>query len=525
MFARETLATRNHSRIILGSVSDHSRWVARTLRGAARTDLGRFCPSPTLTGVMARPRSAHVAAALLLLIGFLLGSAAFTGGTERASAQTSTPPEVDEPAAWIVVDSGSGQVLAARNHHEMLPPASIAKVMTALVAVERLSEDAEIEISELAASQPASKLGVLPGERYRLDDAIAAMMLESANDVSYAVAESTGGTLVGFAEQMNETADRYGMAESEFSDPAGLDDEDSYRGGPRMSAFDIAIMIRNAQRALPIAKWAAATTHEFDGPNAQFSLVNHNRMLPGGELETVGVNGFKTGKTDRAGNTLATTASRDGRGLIVVVLDTPDTYAWTSYLLDLGFATPADDEGIGEQLPAPRVSVRAQRERDRDEFLALVTGKAAQSPTASTAAAPDVTTFKTTAPITRIEPQPQAEAGSSDADAGADGSNSGGGSPGRFLAFTVVALTIAFVVRREQVKRQKRARAEARRQRAAMIRRGALPVVDGRYRSGQRTGNPPQAHIRIRKIDAPPEDDWEEWTGWDDEPPGPSRPR
>ncbi len=475
---------------------------------------------------MARPRCAQISAALPLLIGLLLGAAAFTTGVERAAAQTATPPEgIDEPAAWIVVDSGSGQVLAAKNHHEMLPPASIAKVMTALVAVERLPEDAEIEISELAASQPASKLGVLPGERYRLDDAIAAMMLESANDVSYAVAETTGGDLDGFADLMNETADRYGMTESEFSDPAGLDDDESFRGGPRMSAFDVAIMVRNAQRALPVAKWAAATTYEFDGPNAQFSLVNHNRMLPGGELETAGVNGFKTGKTDRAGNTLATTASRDGRSLIVVVLDTPDTYAWTSYLLDVGFSTPADDEGTDEQLPAPKVSVRAQRERDRDEFLALVTGQAAQSPTATTSVEPDVTTFKTTAPITRIETEPDANADAAGGDGDRSDSSSGGISVGRFVGVILIALTIALVVRREQVKRRKRARAEARRQRAAMIRRGALPVVDGRYRSGQRTGNPPQAHIRIRKIDAPPEDDWEEWAGWDDEPPGPARPR
>ncbi len=470
---------------------------------------------------MARPRCARIVSACVLI-----GSAVLADPADRAFAQEAvTPPEgVEEPAAWIVVDSGSGEVLAAKNHHESLPTASIAKVMTALVAVERLPENAEIEISELAASQPASKLGVLAGERYRLDDAVAAMMLESANDISYAVAESTGGTLAGFADLMNDTADRYGMKESEFSDPAGLDDEDSFRGGPLMSAYDVAILIRNAQRALPVAKWAAATTHEFDGPAARFSLVNHNRMLPGGELETPGVNGFKTGKTDRAGNTLATTAARDGRNLIVVVLDTPDTYAWTSYLLDLGFATAADD-GTGEQLPATEVSVRSQRERDRDEFLALI-GQPAQSPTASSVAAPDVTTFKTTAPITSIETRPNAPVDEGADPSGSDGGGSGGGgSAGRSIGLLLIVTILGLFGRREQVKRRKRAREQARRQRAAMIRRGALPVVDGRYRTGQRTGNPPQAHIRVRKIDAPPEEDWEEWTGWDDEPPGPGRPR
>jgi hypothetical protein len=56
-----------------------------------------------------------------------------------------------------------------------------------------------------------------------------------------------------------------------------------------------------------------------------------------------------------------------------------------------------------------------------------------------------------------------------------------------------------------------------------MMRRGSLPVVDGRYRPGLRTGNPPQAHIRIQRIDAPPDEAWEEWEGWDDDPPGPRR--
>jgi|CXWL01.1.fsa_nt_gi D-alanyl-D-alanine carboxypeptidase len=459
---------------------------------------------------MARPRRA-VSALTVILLALL--------GMPVAPAEAAEPPEgIDEPAAWIVVDASTGKVLRAHNEHEPLPPASLAKVMTALVAVERLPDDAKIEISEKAVLQPASKLGAVVGEKYRLDDALAAIMLVSANDMAYAVAETVGTDLAGFADLLNETAARYGMKDSELSDPAGLDDEDSFEGGPRMSAYDVAISIRNAQFALPVARWAAATDYAFDGPSARFELQNHNQMLKGGERETEGVNGFKTGGTNLAGNTLAATATRGNRTLITVVMNTPDTYAWTQYLLDLGFETPAGgDPATGEVLPLPEVSVRAARERDRDEFLALVSGQPVGSITSTSEAGTNVTPFVTSSPTS---------ASSSRASAATEAGRVSGGSGNSMTPLLLVlsiGLSVAFVGRREQVKRRKRRRAQARRERAAMMRRGSLPVVDGRYRTGTRTGNPPQSHIRVRRVDSPQDGDWEEWSGWDDEPPGERR--
>jgi D-alanyl-D-alanine carboxypeptidase len=442
------------------------------------------------------------------------------GAPVAPAAAADEPVGVDEPAAWIVVDASTGRVLAAHNEHEQLPPASMAKVMTALVAIERLGESSEIEISELAASQPPSKLGVVAGEKYRLDDAIAAMMLVSANDISYAIAETVGTDLDGFADLLNETADRYGMHETELDDPAGLDDDESFRGGPRMSAFDVAISIRNAQATLSIAKWAATSNYAFDGPTARFELQNHNKMLSGGERETAGVNGFKTGGTNLAGNTLAATATRDNRTMIVVIMNTPDTYAWAQYLFDLGFDTSPND-GTGETLPAPAVSVRSVRERDRDEFIALVSGQPIGSITSTSEAGTNVTTFVTTSPTSTTRPQATA---TTNAAATPNAETSGGGGSNLWIVvMLLIGLSVAFVARRAQIKRRKRQRARTRRERAAMMRRGSLPVVDGRYRPGIRAGNPPQSHIRVQRVDAPPEDDWEEWSGWEDEPPTPRR--
>jgi D-alanyl-D-alanine carboxypeptidase len=411
------------------------------------------------------------------------------------AASAAEPPEgVDEPQAWIVVDASSGRVLAAREPHAALPPASLAKVMTALVAVERLPAGAEVAISELAASQPRSKLGALAGEQYRFEDAVAALMMESSNDMAYALAEATGGDLEGFDELLDATAERYGMRDSELNDPAGFDDETAYGGGPRMSPFDVAVSVRNALAVPGIAKWAAAPTYTFDGPAARFELVNHNRMLPGASLETAGVNGFKTGRTNLAGNTLAATATREGRTMIVVVMNTPDVYAWATYLLDVGFETAAGD-GTGEQVPEPEVSIRAQRERDRDEFLALVTGQAGTGATTTVA----------TVAVEPFEPPATtaAGAGANDENGQDDAGGSGGGFPLGTIAIAGTAgLGVVFVARREQVKRRKRQRRIGR-ERADMMRRGSLPVVDGRYRTGMRVGPPVQSHVRLHR----PEDD------------------
>ncbi len=440
------------------------------------------------------------------------------GATTPATA-ADPPQDSEAPRAWIVVDAGSGRVLAAENAHEALEPAGLAKVMTALVAVERLPEDAEVRVSDLAASQPASKLGVTPGEEFGLDDTIAALMLDSANDMSYALAETVGGDLAGFDELLDATADRYGMTDADLGDPAGLSGDDAFDGGPTMSVFDVAVMVRNAQRALPVAKWAGVRTHEFDGASARYELANHNEMLSGGDLETAGVNGFKTAGQGLDGGGLAVTATRGNRNIIAVVLGADDVYAWASYLLELGFETDPTD-GTDEVLPPVAVSVRATRERDRDEFLALVTGQPLGTLTATTEAGTEVTPFSTASTITpptaieSLDGEPVAADPS-------DETNDGGGG-GSFttvlLLFVVVAVT-AIVARREQIKRRRRARERLRRERAALMRRGSLPVVDGRYRTGTRTGNPPQAHVRLRRIDAPPEEDWEDWSGWDDEPP------
>src|SRR5262249_5456210 len=151
----------------------------------------------------------------------------------------------------------SGAVLAAGNEHQAFPPASTSKLMTALTAVERLPPDATIVVSPKAATEPASRISMMAGQHWRFEDALASLMIVSANDAAWAIAEATSGTVQAFAKTETDTAHRYGMRDSTFSDPAGLDDAQSYGGGPRMSAYDIAISARNALAVPQLALFAA----------------------------------------------------------------------------------------------------------------------------------------------------------------------------------------------------------------------------------------------------------------------------
>jgi D-alanyl-D-alanine carboxypeptidase (penicillin-binding protein 5/6) len=425
---------------------------------------------------------------LSVLAGALLASATVAG--VPAGAQQSAPPR-----AYVVVDADSGEVLAASAAHEPVPPASTVKIVTALAAVERLPPETLIEVSELAAGVPASAdnpIRMHPGERWRLQDALAVLMLASGNDAAYAIAEAAGGSLDGFAQAMAETAERYGMDDSTFNDPAGFSDAVAYGGGPRASAFDLAIAARNALAVPQLALLAASAQVGIETPGGSTRTIdNHNKLLPGLPREYAGATGFKTGYTALAGHTLVATAERGGRRLIAVVLNTYDTYGWAEVLLDQGFATPPG-AGTGEVLPDVAVSELSGRRDDLTAFVALARGRVVPAG-ATTGAAGFVT--QTTSPAGR----PVAELPAAGAARGA--SDDGGIVSTRTVLLGLGGLLAALVVlRRRAVRRQRARRLARRRAMAAAMRRGSLPVVDGRYRAGTRVGPPVESHVRVHRV-------------------------
>lgn len=271
---------------------------------------------------------------------------------------TSTVPEPERPPkAWILVDAGTGKVLDGLNFHEPLPPASTAKIVTALVAMQSLTFDTKVPISELAARQPALRISAAAGEEWKFGDLLYSSLLVSANDAAYAIAERAGGNLEGFQELTKEATRKMGMRDSTFNDPAGLDDESAFQDGPRASAYDLAIAARNALAIPELAQIVKLPSYSFEGPDGTpHQVINHNKLIG----PTPGANGMKTGYTQRAGRTLIGTATRDGRTMIAVVLDVFDMYGWVQRLFDQGFSTSPNASGI-EVLPEPVIQAAETR--------------------------------------------------------------------------------------------------------------------------------------------------------------------
>jgi D-alanyl-D-alanine carboxypeptidase len=428
---------------------------------------------------------ALVAASLAFLTVVLLGP------VSPATAQTTTwvPPP---PRAEIVVDAGSGQILAGAHLHDALHPASTAKIFTALTAVERFAPDAKITACPNTLSIESESLWMPASSVWPMNEMFAAMMMNSANDAAYAIA-CTGGGLDKWAADMNDLAGRLGAKDTTLNDPAGLDDSTSFKGGPTTSVYDLAIATRNALQVPAIARWASTTDYTINEDHA-YALHNHNRMLPGGTYAYEGATGFKTGHTNRAQHCIVTTATRNGRTLIAVVLgsQSPGGYADAARLLDAGFAMAPDAKGLGETLPPLAFSPYAERAQERGDIVKLA-GIAQASATGNT---PPVTAV---APEIKLSDTPRAAAPVVTAPA----QHSTGFFSLRYLLIAV--LLVAFVIvalRRRAIRRQRARRSAQRRQRAAAMRSGGLPVVDGRYRPGTRLGPPIESHVRIHRSDS-----------------------
>ncbi|MGZ4690255.1 MAG: D-alanyl-D-alanine carboxypeptidase family protein [Acidimicrobiia bacterium] len=393
-----------------------------------------------------------------------------------AARPASAAPASPEPTAYILVNADTGRVIAAKNDHQSLLTASTVKLLTAVTALERLPVDSTVPVSALAASKPAMKINMHEGEVWKLDDALHALLIVSANDAAYAIAERTSGSIEQFAKDAAATAKQLGAQDTVFGDPAGLDDETGYAGGTHMSTYDLAVVARNALAVPEIANTSKTLDYDFKDPTgAGRHLRNHND----GFLTTYsGATGLKTGFTDKAGRTLVTSATRNGHTMIAVVMNTWDDTGWAGYLLDQGFAAP-DATGTGVSLPPVRV-VTADTRRAAFAGLPPALGLAAVQRTDSSKATAPATTATTKTKTTQTDkpatssPRSNAQAATTSATAAAG--TSSGVTLGTFLNVRVIAIVVVllilalFLLRRRAVRRQ-RARRIARQKRMAEIRR------------------------------------------------------
>lgn len=241
----------------------------------------------------------------------------------------------------ILMDAASGAVLYSKNADTKYYPASITKIMTALVALEKgsLSDSVICNAETLyAIEQNSSRIGLEAGEVISLEDALYFVILASGNDAAAVVAEHIGGTVDDFVAMMNEKAIELGCENTHFTNPHGLHNEDHYT-----TARDMARIMQAAVSNEDFCKIASATNYTAGATNinAERSVWNHHKMiLPASEYHYDGVKEGKNGYTTIALNTLVTTAERDGIKLIAVVLHcqgAPYTYSDTKKLFDYGF--------------------------------------------------------------------------------------------------------------------------------------------------------------------------------------------
>lgn len=252
--------------------------------------------------------------------------------------------------SYILMDASSGKVLLKNNEHEKLYPASVTKIMTLLLVIEKIDEgklslEDKVTASTAAAGKGGSQIWLKEGETMTVDELLRASAIGSANDACTALAEHIAGSEEGFVKMMNEKAKILGMNETNFVNCTGLDDDTTNH---LTSAYDIALMSKELLSHERIRNYTTVWMDKLrDGAT---ELVNTNKLV----RFYKGTTGLKTGTTSKAGHCISASAMRNELHLIAVILgaeNSTDRFEGAKKLLNWGFAnyenvTPEFDKSL-----------------------------------------------------------------------------------------------------------------------------------------------------------------------------------
>ena len=287
------------------------------------------------------PVLAHAA---MLLIGFLLisvetltPSIALAKSVEVQPAHVRTeiiphqfPPWRVAPAHGILLkELNSGRVLYEHDAGKRMSPASLTKIMSALVILERGQLDDLVTISPNAARAHKTHLRVKAGQVFRLEDLLKAMLIVSANDACLAAVEHVGGDEAQFVDFMNAKAEELGLADTHFSNGCGFDNPDHYSTAEDLATLSLMALDQPIFRQLVREERAIITP--VSGHRA-YVLHNTNRLL--GRIP--GVEGIKTGFTSKAGRCLIAKVSQNGSDLLLVILNSQRRWNTATSLIAYG---------------------------------------------------------------------------------------------------------------------------------------------------------------------------------------------
>jgi D-alanyl-D-alanine carboxypeptidase (penicillin-binding protein 5/6) len=418
-------------------------------------------------------------AAACCLVTLVTASGAAVSGAAAAQA------EVGQPAAWILVDGATGEVLDGANIHAPRAPAGAATLLTAMVAVQRLpvSDPDNVNpvlISRDAARAPQPRLGLSQGSAWDVQRLLNAILLTDSHDAAWALAETGAGNLAAFAGEMNALGTRLGLRDSTWTDPTG--DDDNTETPNQTSAWDLAVVARAALRVPELSSIVRDPEETINGPQLGKLVENDNDLVQRYD----GATGLREAFSDKAGSVLVGAAERDGRSLIVVVLGTDgDPVSFAIDKLDAEFAA-GDPRGRekpaavadAEPVRPPRFAT-AQARLEALVNLPAVLGRPALATGAIGSQAPP--TPSTTAPPTTQSVAPE----------------DGGGGGGGLLTFTNVLIFLLFaglltvvVLRRRAIVMRQRKRVLRQRTLNEAKRRGSIDFVDPDQVAGS-------SHVRI----------------------------
>lgn len=285
----------------------------------------------------------RILTALLLAVFWLLSAVPAQAEEELALASQ----------AAILMDADTGQVLYEKNAHLQLYPASITKIMTAMLALQELEPDQVLTVSPSAVGAvpvTSSHISLKAGEQLTVEQALYAIATMSANDAANVLAEAVSGSLSDFAVHMTDTARSLGAMDTNFTNANGLPDSSHYT-----TAYDMALITAAALKVPGLAEYFCTTEYLLPPTNLSDARVfaNKDRLLPGGQYYYEGVLMAKTGWTSSAQGTFAAVVRRGDTTLIVIALKSPlleDKYRDTWTLMNYGFSRYAKVFFTGEEL-------------------------------------------------------------------------------------------------------------------------------------------------------------------------------
>lgn len=230
----------------------------------------------------------------------------------------------------VLTDAQSGEILYGRNENRRAEPASLTKIMTAIVVIENCGVTKEATVPKEAVGVEGSSAYLSEGEVFTVEELLYALLLQSANDAAVALAIYCGGSVEDFVIKMNGKAGELGLSNTHFANPHGLPDKDHFS-----SALDMAKLLTYCMQNAVFARICGAREYVIKPGERRKGrqFTNHNRLL----FEDAGVTGGKTGYTRSGGRCLCTFAEHRGVKLCAVTLNAPDDWADHRTLYEYGF--------------------------------------------------------------------------------------------------------------------------------------------------------------------------------------------